>query len=253
MIGAIIGAGLSAAGSIFGAATTSAANRRARREQLQALDKAEQRNENMFNYAMGTPRYSTQAVLNQTADVLRDRKAAREGARKVIGGTDASVQAGNQQDVEMLNNATQSAVNAALDDRQRAMQNYTENANNIEMQKAGVQAAYQQGMTQQTAQAVQGLTAAAGQIAGAIDSPEKTETKTAGNTTSKVAVPKTLPQKPATKTIGSEGGVFTVQQPTRLPYETRNLKQIVSDAVKTPKLKSTFNSTLEAQRRKIGG
>lgn len=76
MIGALIGAGLSAAGSIWGGIQSAKAARQAR----QRVERAKKENDSWFNreyYEDPTKRASALAVLNRTEDnILRRNRAA---------------------------------------------------------------------------------------------------------------------------------------------------------------------------------
>ena len=168
MIGAIVGAGLQAAGSIFGGIQAARANRKIRANIRQQMDENQDWYDRNYNEDI-TQRADAQRILTMTEDSIRKRNRAAAGMQAVMGGTEESVAA-----AKAANNAaladTASRIAAAGEQRKQQVEGQYMNRkealqgqlNQMQAQKA-----------QNIAQAVQGVGAAAGSIATAIDSTAK--------------------------------------------------------------------------------
>lgn len=164
MIGALIGAGLSAASSIYGGIRSSKAARKAKRE----AEAQRRRNENWYERRYNedaTQRGDAQRLLTIAEDSIRNRNRAAAGSQAVTGGTDESLAATKSANNDALAQ-TASLINAQSDARKdnieqqyrQADEGYSQELRNIENERA-----------QSIAQAVQGVGSAAGSIATAID------------------------------------------------------------------------------------
>lgn len=164
MIGAIIGAGLSAASSIIGGLKASKAAKRAKKE----TEAQRQRNQNWFDRAYNedeTQRADAQRLLELTEDNIRNRNKAAAGTQAVMGGTDESLAATKAANNQALAN-TASAINAKADARKADIERsyrqmdegYSQDLRNIENQRA-----------QNIAAATKGAIGAAGNIANSLD------------------------------------------------------------------------------------
>ncbi|MCI7654297.1 MAG: hypothetical protein MSS51_08495 [Bacteroidales bacterium] len=164
MIGAIIGAGLTAASSIIGGLKASKAAKRAKKE----TEAQRQRNQNWFDRAYNedeTQRADAQRLLEMTEDNIRNRNKAAAGTQAVMGGTDESLAATKAANNQALAN-TASAINAKADARKddiersyRQMdEGYSQDLRNIENQRA-----------QNIAAATKGAIGASGNIANSLD------------------------------------------------------------------------------------
>ena len=162
MIGSLVGAGLSAVGSIFGGISASKAMKKVR-DNLQAQKKANQYWYDRRYNEDATQRADAQRILTMTEESIRNRNRQAAGAQAVMGGTEESVAAskaaGNQALAEA---ASRIAVNADARKegieqtfRQRDAQ-MDDALNSMEINKA-------QGMSS----AVQGVAQAGAGIAGA--------------------------------------------------------------------------------------
>lgn len=164
MIGALIGAGLSAASSIYGGIQASKAAKKAKRE----TEDQRRRNQNWFDQRYNedaTQRADAQRLLTITEENMRNRNKAAAGNQAVMGGTDESLAA-----TKTANNdafaKTVSAINAQADARKddieqqyrQADEGYSQDMRNIEYQRAN-----------NVAQAVQGVGSAASSIGSSID------------------------------------------------------------------------------------
>jgi hypothetical protein len=168
MIGAIVGAGLQAAGSIYGGIQAAKANRKLRANIRQQMDENQDWYDRNYNEDF-TQRADAQRILSMTEDSIRKRNRAAAGAQAVMGGTEESVAA-----AKAANNAaladTASRIAAAGEQRKQQVEGQYMNRkealqgqlNQMQAQKA-----------QNIAQAVQGVGAAAGGIATALDATAK--------------------------------------------------------------------------------
>lgn len=161
MIASLVGAGLSAAGSIFGGIKASEAMKKVQSN----LKEQKQRNEDWYNQRSNedaTQRADAQAIITKTEEAINARNKSAAGAQAVMGGTEESVAAAKAANAQALADAT-SQIAAAGDRRKDAIeQQYQQrdaqledSLNNMEVNKA-----------QAISQAVQGVTSTAGKIAG---------------------------------------------------------------------------------------
>ena len=162
MIGSLVGAGLSAVGSIFGGISASKAMKKVKKN-LQAQKQA---NQNWFDRRYNedaTQRADAQRILAKTEEAIRNRNRQAAGAQAVMGGTEESVAAAKAANNQALADATsQIAVNAEAR-KDQIEQTYQQRdaqindaLNNLEINKA-----------QAISSAVQGLSQASGGMAGA--------------------------------------------------------------------------------------
>lgn len=162
MIGSLVGAGLSAVGSIFGGISASKAMKKVKKN-LQAQKQA---NQNWFDRRYNedaTQRADAQRILTKTEELIRNRNRQAAGAQAVMGGTEESVAAAKAANNQAIADATsQIAVNAEAR-KDQIEQTYQQRdaqindaLNNLEINKA-----------QAISSAVQGMAQAAGGMAGA--------------------------------------------------------------------------------------
>lgn len=162
MIGSLVGAGLSAVGSIFGGISASKAMKKVKKN-LQAQQQANKDWYNRRYYEDATQRADAQRILTKTEESIRNRNRQAAGAQAVMGGTKESVAAAKMANNEALADATsQIAVNAEAR-KDQIEQTYQQRdaqindaLNNLEQQKA-----------QAISSAVQGVAQAGAGIAGA--------------------------------------------------------------------------------------
>lgn len=161
MIASLVGAGLSAAGSIFGGIKASEAMKKVQNN----LKEQKQRNDDWYNQRYNedaTQRADAQAIITKTEEAIKARNKSAAGAQAVMGGTEESVAAAKAANAQALADAT-SQIAVAGDRRKDAIeQQYQQrdgqledSLNNMEVNKA-----------QAISQAVQGVTSTAGKIAG---------------------------------------------------------------------------------------
>ena len=164
MIGALIGAGLSAIGSIAGGIR----QRKLAKQQKERLDERAQDNLDWYNRnynADATQRSDAQRILQLTEDAIRRRNRAAAGVAAVMGGGSEAV----AQDKEAGNKALADAagqIAASAESRKDAIeQQYLQRKDAIENAKDNL-------ATQQASnisQAIQGVGSAAGDIASNLD------------------------------------------------------------------------------------
>lgn len=162
MIGSLIGAGLSAVGSIFGGISASKAMKKVKKN----LESQKQDNQNWYDRRYNedaTQRADAQRILTKTEEMIKNRNRQAAGAQAVMGGTEESVAAAKASNSQALADATsQIAVNAEAR-KDQIEQTYQQKdaqlqdaLNNMEINKA-----------QAISSAVQGVTHAGASIAGA--------------------------------------------------------------------------------------
>lgn len=161
MVGSIVGAGLSAAGAIFGGVSASKAMKKAKNN----VEAQRKKNQDWYDRRYNedaTQRADAQRILTLTEESIRQRNKAAAGSAAVMGGTDESVAAAKAANNKALADATaQIVANAdARKDNIEATYLHNDNAfmeqlNAIERNKADA-----------INNAVQGVTKAGASIAG---------------------------------------------------------------------------------------
>lgn len=162
MIGSLVGAGLSAVGSIFGGISASKAMKKVKKN-LQAQKQANQDWYDRRYNEDATQRADAQRILTKTEESIRNRNRQAAGAQAVMGGTEESVAAAKAANNQALADATsQIAVNAEAR-KDQIEQTYQQRdaqindaLNNLEIKKS-----------EAISSAVQGVTQAGAGIAGA--------------------------------------------------------------------------------------
>lgn len=160
MIGSLIGAGLQAAGSIFGGIKASEAIKKVGSN----LKEQKQRNENWYNQRYNedaTQRADAQAIITKTEEAIKARNKSAAGAQAVMGGTEESVATTKAANAQALAEAT-SQIAEAGDRRKDAIeQQYQQREAQIEDSLNDMEVNKAKAITQ----AVQGVTSTAGKIA----------------------------------------------------------------------------------------
>lgn len=164
MIGSIIGAGMQAAGAVFGGIQAARSAKKVRQNVEGQVKKNEDWYDRRYNEDP-TQRGDAQRLITMTEESIRKRNKSAAGTAAVMGGTAESVAAEKAANNEALADATsqiaadasarKDAIEAAYQERDAALENQL---NQTEMQKQ-----------QAISQAVQGVTGAASGIAGALD------------------------------------------------------------------------------------
>ena len=154
MIGSLIGAGLSAVGSIFGGISASKAMKNVKKN----LESQKQANQDLYDRRYNedaTQRADAQRILTKTEEMIKNRNRQAAATQAVMGGTEESVAASKGVNAQALAEATsQIAVNAeARKDqieqtyRQKDAQ-LQEALNNMEINKAQAIGSAVQGVAQ---------------------------------------------------------------------------------------------------------
>lgn len=164
MIGSIIGAGMQAAGAIFGGIQASKSAKKVK----QSIERQKQENQDWYDRRYNedaTQRADAQRLLTMTEESIKKRNKAAAGTAAVMGGTGEAVAAERAVNNEALAEAT-SQIAASADARKDAIEAaYQERGANLENQLNQTEMQKQQAISQ----AVQGVTGAASGIAGALD------------------------------------------------------------------------------------
>lgn len=165
MIGALIGAGIGVLGSVFGGMKASQAAKAAK----ESKERQKLENENWYNRRYNedaTQRADAQRLLTITQDAIRERNQAAQGRKAVMGGTDESVAATQEAGSKMMADAVGQVAAQAQSSKDRVEQTYMENKKQLDAQLDNIET--QRAMS--IAQATQGVSGAAANIAGALDS-----------------------------------------------------------------------------------
>lgn len=172
MIGALIGAGVSALGSVFGGLSASAAMRDYYKQARAGLKSQEARNQGWYDrnyYQPATERGDAQALLTRTEESIRRRNAQAAGRQAVTGGTEESTAAAKAANNEALADAASRIVAAGEARKDRIEEKYLDRANEINSKLQELRAQKALGKAQSVSQAVQGVAGAAGNLGMALD------------------------------------------------------------------------------------
>lgn len=165
MLGALIGAGLSLAGSIAGGIS----QRNARKRQMRELAERERENQVWFERKYNEDplkRANTQRLLTQMNQQIRERNDEAKGRQAVMGGTEDSVTATKEANAKAIADTTSNIV-AANDARKDAVENeYMRRKDAIRDARANVKI----NDAANTAAVVSSVASTAGDIANAFDS-----------------------------------------------------------------------------------
>lgn len=152
MWGAIIGAGLNVAGSIYGGIKAS----KAAKESEAKIAEQRKKNQEWYNRRFNedaTQRGDAQRMLTRTEEMIRQRNKSTAGAQAVMGGTSDSVAAAKAANNQAISDAA-STIAANAEARKDAIEaTYLQNDAALNQQQAQVD----QNRADATAQAVQGL------------------------------------------------------------------------------------------------
>lgn len=161
MIGSIVGAAMSAAGTIFGGIQASKAMKKYKR----SLEAQKEANRDWYDRRYNedaTQRADAQRILTKTEEAVRERSRQAAGTQAVAGGTDEGVAAAKAAGSEALAEAASqiaASAGARKDQIEEAYQQrdsqLNDALNNLEVNKA-----------QAISKAVQGVTQAGAGIAG---------------------------------------------------------------------------------------
>ena len=161
MFGSILGAGLSAVGSVFGGLSASKAMKKVKKN----LEAQKQANQSWFDRRYNedaTQRADAQRILAKTEEAIRNRNRQAAGVQAVMGGTEESVAATKAANAQATAEAASQIAVGAEARKDQIEQTYQQNEarlddalNNMEVNKAHA-----------IGQAVQGVTQAGANIAG---------------------------------------------------------------------------------------
>lgn len=168
MIGGIVGAGLSAVGSIFGGASASKAMKNIKK----SLEKQQRENEAWYNRRYNedaTQRADAQRILTMTDERMRQGVRDAVAAAAVTGGTEESVAAQKAANAAALADAA-SRIAVAGDARKDGIESMYQQR---EASLAGQLNDMERARANSIAQAAKGVMGAGGSIASAFDSDGK--------------------------------------------------------------------------------
>lgn len=159
MIGSLIGAGIGAIGSIFGG--ISAAKKM--REVQKSIENQQKQNQDWYDRRYNedaTQRADAQRVLTMTEEAIKKRNQQAAGAAAVMGGSQEALAAAREQNAQAMADAA-SQIAVAGERRKDQIENqFLSRRENLENQLNELRRA----QAQNTAQAIQGVTKAAGGI-----------------------------------------------------------------------------------------
>lgn len=164
MIGALIGAGLSAVGGIMGNISASRAMKKAKRN----IEAQKEENQTWYDRRYNedaTQRADAQRLLTMLNENIRDRNRQASGTQAVMGGTEESVAAAKAANNEAVAKAT-SQIAADAERRKDNIENqYRANKDSLQGQLNDMEV----GRAQSTKQASAAVSKIGADIAGAID------------------------------------------------------------------------------------
>lgn len=164
MIGSLIGAGMSAVGSIFGGISASKAMKKYKKQ----VEQSKKENQDWYNRRYNedaTKTASAQRILDITEQNIRKRNKAAAGVAAVMGsGTEAAAAEKTANNAIMSDAVSQIQANAE-NRKERIEESYRTRDSQLQDQLNQIEV----GKAQSTAQAIQGVTGAAGNIASLID------------------------------------------------------------------------------------
>lgn len=154
MIGSLVGAGLSAVGSIFGGISASKAMKKVKKN----LQERKQENEAWYDRRYNedaTQRADAQRILTKTEEMIRARNRQAAGAQAVTGGTEEGVAAAKAANNEAMADAASRIAVAGDSRKDQIEQTYQQRdarlddaLNDIEINKAKSVGAAAQGVMQ---------------------------------------------------------------------------------------------------------
>lgn len=164
MIGSLVGAGLSAIGSIFGGLTASKAMKKVKKN----LESQKAANQNWYDrryYEDTTQRADAQRILARTEAAVRERNRAAAGAQAVMGGTEESVASAKAANNQALADAASSIAAAGEARKDRIEDQFRQRDGQLDEQLNNKEIGKAQGVSQ----AIGGVASAAGDLGTSID------------------------------------------------------------------------------------
>lgn len=154
MVGSLVGAGLSAVGSIFGGISASKAMKKVKKN----LQSQKQANQDWYDRRYNedvTQRADAQRILTKTEESIRNRNRQAAGTQAVMGGTEESVAAAKAANNQALAEAASQIAVAGDARKDQIEQTYQQRdaqlndaLNNIEINKAHAISSAVQGLSQ---------------------------------------------------------------------------------------------------------
>lgn len=154
MVGSLVGAGLSAVGSIFGGISASKAMKKVKKN----LQSQKQTNQDWYDRRHNedvTQRADAQRILTKTEESIRNRNRQAAGTQAVMGGTEESVAAAKAANNQALAEAAAQIAVAGDARKDQIEQTYQQRdaqlndaLNNIEINKAHAISSAVQGLSQ---------------------------------------------------------------------------------------------------------
>lgn len=154
MVGSLVGAGLSAVGSIFGGISASKAMKKVKKN----LQSQKQTNQDWYDRRYNedvTQRADAQRILTKTEESIRNRNRQAAGTQAVMGGTEESVAAAKAANNQALAEAASQIAVAGDARKDQIEQTYQQRdaqlndaLNNIEINKAHAISSAVQGLSQ---------------------------------------------------------------------------------------------------------
>lgn len=154
MVGSLVGAGLSAVGSIFGGISASKAMKKVKKN----LQSQKQANQDWYDRRYNedvTQRADAQRILTKTEESIRNRNRQAAGTQAVMGGTEESVAATKAANNQALAEAASQIAVAGDARKDQIEQTYQQRdaqlndaLNNIEINKAHAISSAVQGLSQ---------------------------------------------------------------------------------------------------------
>ena len=197
MIGAIIGGALGIGSSILGGIAAS----KAAKEAKENVEQQKRKNQAWYDrryYEDPTQRADAQRILTMTAERMRQRNKAAEGAAAVAGGTEESVAAAKEANAKAMADAASQIAVAGENRKDNIEQQYKETDRALDNQLASIE----QQRAANIAKAIQGVGSAAGSLAMGVDgmkSPDSVATAgsgaVAGNPTAAGMTPEELDEQ----------------------------------------------------------
>lgn len=176
MIGTLIGAGLSLAGSIAGNIAAAKERRKARRRMEQQLKDNKAWYERRYNED-ATRRADANLLLTKTAEAVRQRNQQAKGRAALMGGPQDAVTAAQEANAKATADAAAKITAAGEARKDNIEEQYQSNKKAIE----GQQNAYDQQSAKNIASTTESLFKTAGQIASNVDAPKVTDEPSVGD------------------------------------------------------------------------
>ena len=138
MLGGIIGGAAGALGGIFGGISKN----KMLKKQMAMIKEQKRENQDWYDRRYNedaTQRADAQAILTQTADMIRRRNQQSAGAQAVMGGTEESVAAAKEANAKALSDATSQIAVAGAQRKDQIEGQYRERQHQLDEQLRALQ------------------------------------------------------------------------------------------------------------------